>query len=606
MMPPLSRRAFLAGAACSCCRPAFAQGSTARLALFERGEVRLLEGPLRDQFDYQQALFLGLDDDALLKPFRQRAGLPAPGGDLGGWYDDSPDFHCEQGDPHVDFHGYIPGHSFGQYVSGLARGFAASRDPRVQAKLKGLIEVYGATISPRFFEDYNLPAYTFDKLVVGLIDAGQEAGISLAKPVLDKLTDIALPYLPEKALTREEMQRRPHSRWAQTWDESYTLPENLLLAYERGFGDRYRTLGARYIQDQELFSPLARGENVLGGQHAYSHVNALSSAVQSYLTLGDERYLRAAMNGFAMIERQSYATGGWGPDETLAGDDGGAALVASLSKTHNNFETPCGAYGHFKIARHLLRLTGDSRYADSMERVLYNTVLGAKATEPDGRTFYYSDYAASGAKKDFHWDRWPCCSGSFVQLAADYGISAYLAGGDCLYVALYIPSEVKGRLAGQEVVLTQETDYPRDNKVRFRLGLSSPARFALAFRIPGWAGPATRLTVNGRPETASLKAGRFARIERFWRPDDRVELEIDQPMRLEAIAPSRPDLVALMRGPRALFAVSALETRPTRAALLAARPDPAKADSWRAGDIRLSPFTAIGDEPYRLYSEITA
>lgn len=605
-MPPLSRRSFLAGAACLCCQPAFGRDASASLALFGRGEVRLLEGPLRDQFDYQQALFLGLDDDALLKPFRHRAGLPDPGADLGGWYDDSPDFHCERNDPHVDFHGYIPGHSFGQYVSGLARGFAATGDLRVHAKLKRLIEAYGATISPSFFEDYNLPAYTFDKLVVGLIDAGQEAGVLAAKPVLAKLTATALPFLPEKALNREEMERRPHKRWAQTWDESYTLPENLLLAYERGFGEEYRALGARYIQDEGFFAPLARGENVLGGLHAYSHVNALSSAVQSYLTLGEPRYLRAAVNGFAMIEAQSYATGGWGPDETLAGDDGGAALVASLSRSHSSFETPCGAYGHFKITRHLLRLTGDSRYADSMERMLYNTILGAKPTQPDGRTFYYSDYAANGAKKGFHHDLWPCCSGTFVQLTADYGISAYLTDAHCLYVALYVPSEVKGRLAGRDVTLTQESDYPRGDKVNFRLGLASPAHFALAFRIPGWAGPATSLMVNGRRETISLKPGRFGRIERLWRPDDRIELRIDQGMRLEAISPSRPELVALMRGPRALFAASALEAPLTRAALLSARRDGSGADLWRAGDVQLKPFAAIENEPYRLYSSVTA
>jgi DUF1680 family protein len=344
---------------------------------------------------------------------------------------------------------------------------------------------------------------------------------------------------------------------------------------------------------------------VLGGLHAYSHVNALSSAVQSYLTLGEPRHLQAAVNGFAMIEAQSYATGGWGPDETLAGDDGRAALVASLSRTHSSFETPCGAYGHFKIARHLLRLTGDSRYADSMERMLYNTVLGAKPTQPDGRTFYYSDYAQSGAKKGFHHDLWPCCSGTFVQLTADYGISAYLTDTRCLYVALYVPSEVKARMAGRDMTLTQETDYPRGDAVRFRLGLSSPARFALAFRIPGWAGPATRLMVNGRREAVPLKPGSFARIKRTWRSDDRIELVIDQGMRLEAIAPSHPELVALMRGPRALFATSALEAPLTRASLLSARRD-GTADVWRAGEVQFRPFTAIEDETYRLYSSVTA
>ncbi|HMA49302.1 MAG TPA: hypothetical protein VKP60_06080, partial [Magnetospirillaceae bacterium] len=172
--------------------------------------------------------------------------------------------------------------------------------------------------------------------------------------------------------------------------------------------------------------------------------------------------------------------------------------------------------------------------------------------------------------------------------------------------ALYVPSEVKGRLAGRDVTLTQQTDYPRGDRIRFRLGLSSPARFALAFRIPAWAGPATRLTVNGRREAVSLRPGRFARIERSWRPDDQIELTIDQGMRLEAITPSHPELVALMRGPRALFATSALEAPLTRADLLAARREPGTSDLWRAGEVQLKPFTAIGDEVYRLYSSVTA
>ncbi len=57
-----------------------------------------------------------MDEDALLKPFRLAAGLPAPGGELGGWYNASPGFN-----PPADMHGFIPGHSFGQYVSSLAR-----------------------------------------------------------------------------------------------------------------------------------------------------------------------------------------------------------------------------------------------------------------------------------------------------------------------------------------------------------------------------------------------------------------------------------------------------------------------------------------------------
>ena len=98
-----------------------------------------------------------------------------------------------------------------------------------------------------------------------------------------------------------------------------------------------------------------------------------------------------------LLTAQSFATGGWGPDEQLRGPIV-RALYASLTNTHASFETPCGAYAHFKLTRYLLRVTRDSRYGDSMERVMYNTVLGAKPLQPDGQTFYYSDYSFKGRK----------------------------------------------------------------------------------------------------------------------------------------------------------------------------------------------------------------
>ena len=65
---------------------------TPQLEQFGYGDVELLEGRMRQQFDANHAFFLALDEDKLLKPFRQRAGLAAPGEDMGGWYDNSPEF----------------------------------------------------------------------------------------------------------------------------------------------------------------------------------------------------------------------------------------------------------------------------------------------------------------------------------------------------------------------------------------------------------------------------------------------------------------------------------------------------------------------------------
>jgi len=615
-MTQLNRRHFLGvSTACTC---GLAAGSgvfaatavpkpavTPKLSQFRHGDVQLLDGPLRTQFDYQHDLYVNLDPDMLLKPFRLRVGLPAPGADMGGWYDSSSDFDVEPGSKHPTMHGFVPGHTFGQYISGLSRDYAITGEPATKARVTLLVDAYIKTISPKFFDDYNLPAYTYDKLVVGLMDAWYYAGVAEAKPALDTLTDVALPYLPERALNRIEMRERPHKRTAQAWDESYTMPENLFLAYQRGMGERYRTMALRYIEDETYFTPLAEGVNPFANQHAYSHVNGLSSAMQSYLVLGDERYLTAAKNGFAFIEAQSYATGGWGPAEALSGAHDTERLYASLSDGHNSFETPCGAYGHFKITRYLLRTTGDSHYGDSMERVLYNTILGAKPTLADGTTFYYSDYNEA-AKKGYHPDKWPCCSGTFIQLTADYGISAYLFDAKALYVNLYVPSKVRATLNGQAVTLTQTTDYPKANTTKLAISVDRPAAFTLALRIPAWAGSKTAIAINGHPVSVNLTPGRFANLTRVWAPGDTVELTFDMGLRLEPLNAAHPEMVALMSGPLVLFPTNDSGPPLTRADWLGATAQ--TPDTWvvHTADrtVTLKPFMAITDETYRLYSPL--
>ena len=609
-MSAFSRRSFLKHAcvaACACGSSfslATDRRTTGVLMPLPRSDVQLGAGPMLQQFNAQQSLYMSIDDDVLLKPFRQRAGLPAPGADMGGWYDDSRDFNIDPADwSKANWHGFIPGHSFGQYVSALARGYAMTQDEAARRKVSDLVGKFAATISPRFFEDYNLPAYTFDKLVVGLVDAHQFTQVNAARPTLARLTETVVPYLPEKALTREERRARPYKREAQIWDEPYTLPENLFIAARLGMGPRYQELGLRYLQDGALFDPLAEGRSPFKGKHAYSHVNALSSAIQAYAVTRNEKYAKAALNGFAFVEAQSWATGGWGANEELLAADDQETLFAMLQDTHRSFETPCGAYAHFKIARSLLQITRDARYGDSMERVLYNTILGALPTQPNGDTFYYSDYNAR-ASKGYRGEAWPCCSGTFAQLTADYGISSYLVEGATLYVNLYVPSRARLDIDGQDVIVTQHTNYPAANSSRFTVDLAQPANFGIALRIPRWAGPATQVKLNGKP--VAVKPGTFFVQTREWKHGDKLEIVFDMTSRLEPLNAAHPDMVALLKGPRVLFPIDAPDTGLTRADLLAARQG--KGDQWSAktaaGELRFKPFTAIDRETYRLYSQV--
>jgi DUF1680 family protein len=614
-MNQISRRRFLqvsgtaAGAAFAAgSLPSWSNGQVSAakvpsLSTLDYSQVQLLDGPLLEQFVHNHDLVLHLDEDALLKPFREREGMPAPGPDMGGWYDNGNDFNA--GD---NFHAFVPGHSFGQYLSAMARAYAVTGSKPTQEKIHRLVRTFAETVEPqgKFYVDYHLPAYTYDKTSCGLIDAHEFAQDSYALKAHWLATQAVLPYLPEKALSRAEQRARPHKMIADTWDETYTLPENFFLAYRRSGNSRYRDLAVRFIED-DYFGPLADEKNVLPGEHAYSHVNALSSAAQSYLMLGEEKYLRAATNGLRMVQEQSYATGGWGPDEAFV-VPGEGKLAASLQTSHSSFETGCGAYGHFKITRYLLRITKDSRYGDSMERVLYNTIAGATPILADGTTFYYSDYNDRGAKKVHYKDKWPCCSGTFPQLTADYGISSYYASTDGIHINLFVPSRVSWSQNGTACTLTQTTQYPSANSTQFELGLSRPETFKLYVRIPEWAGGKSIVSVNGRRTDSEVSAGKFLAIQRSWKDGDRVEVELEMPLRLEAVDAQNPNRVALMRGPIALFAVGAIPSRLRRDQLLAATRVARSSEDWQVrtdeGMLTLRPFASIMSEDYRLYQTI--
>jgi uncharacterized protein len=608
-MPRPSRRSFLKSSAALAASTAVLRNATAFAAapattptpftLFDYHEVQLLDGPMLVQFQQNHALFMGLNEDSLLKPFRQLAGQPAPGEDMGGWYTPSPLF-----DPPQNMTGYIPGHSFGQYLSGLARAYAVTGDKATQAKVQRLVAGFGPTISEKFYTDYCIPAYTFDKTNCGLIDAHQFAQDPQALAVLNRATDAVLPFLPPKALNRAEMVARPHKNVSWTWDETYTLPENFYLAYQRGAGDRYLQLARRFLQDDTYFGPLALNQNVLPGQHAYSHVNALCSAMQAYLTDGSQKHLTAARNGFAFVLAQSYVTGGWGPNEGFV-KPGTDELANSLTKTHSSFEVPCGAYGQFKITRYLMRATGDSRYGDAMETMLYNTILGARPIRPDGVSFYYADYNPDAKKVDYE-QKWPCCSGTFPQLTADYGISTYLRSAKGINVNLYVPSRITWQQGSAHASLTQHTQYPVNGDTSLNLTLSHPERFTIALRVPAWAGSKSKVTVNGGAIDTALNHGAWANIDRTWKDGDRVELFLDMPLRLAPIDESHPDLVALLYGPVALFAIEPVPQTMTQQQLLAAQRI-GNSSAWEvatdAGKVRMLPYSAITYETYRLYHQ---
>ena len=573
---------------------------------FSYSDVSIASDAHESQLMNTHSVLMALSEDSLLKPFRQMSGMAAPGEDLGGWYTYNPDYDYRKG---FDT-GFAPGCNFGQWVSALARTYAITGEEETRQKVLRLNRLYAQTITADFYLKNRFPAYTYDKLLLGMMDSHTYAKDPQALAILEHTTNTALPHLPGHAIEHDRPWRtdKDPSDASWTWDESYTLPENLFLAYQRGFGRRYYDLGLQYLDDEPWFDPLSRNENVLNGRHAYSYVNSLSSAMMAYMVAGSEKHFRAARNAFAMLQEQSFATGGWGPDETLRAP-GSSDVYDSLTKTHHSFETPCGSYAHFKLTRYLLRVTRDSRYGDSMECMMYNTVLGALPLQENGENFYYADYNFD-SKRVYKEARWACCSGTLPQVAADYRINAYFRGPRAVYVNLYVPSTLRWNEGGAALSLTQEGEYPYEDRVTFTMTTTQPAELTLHFRIPAWAQGA-QVFVNGTRRKETVEAGQFVAIRWEWKTGDRVELELPLTMRLEAIDARHSDTVALLRGPLVLMVVKPDQTGPlpkvTREQMLAAKRVSGR--EWQVaatnGPLAMRPFTWLGSRPYTTYLKLS-
>ena len=599
----LSRRVFLqtsgmAAAALGFSVDAFGESGSEGQPLSEVGyqQVTVKSAPHLTQLENTHGVLMGISNDSLLKPLRMMAGLPAPGEDLGGWYGYRADYNF-----HTDTDGFAASCNYGQWVSALARKYGMTGDVAARDKVLALNRNFAETIGVRYYDVNRFPAYCYDKLVCGLMDSHRLVEDPDAFGLLDASTDAAVRVLPGHVV-QHDVAWRPNRDVSWSWDENYTMPENLYLVYGMGAGARYRNLARQYLNDV-VFYPLARGENSLAHRHAYSYVNSLCSAMQAYFVDGSERHLEAARNGFEILQSQSFATGGWGPNETLQ-ETGSNALFDSLTESHRSFETPCGSYAHMKLTRYLLRATRDGKYGDSMERVMYNTVLGARPLKADGSNFYYSDYNFAG-KRVYHNANWACCAGTLPQVATDYGINSYLQEPGAVWVNLYIPSVLRWNVGANQIQLEQTGNYPLSDAVEFRMTMGRHEAFALHLRIPAWAEGA-RVAVNGKAMPLEVTKG-FAVLRRTWKSGDVVELELPSALRLEAIDSAHPEIVALTQGPLVLFAKTEGQPALTREQVLGARRSAGA--EWvietDKGPLILVPFTEVGDATYTTYLKLS-
>ena len=234
---------------------------------------------------------------------------------------------------------------------------------------------------------------------------------------------------------------------------------------------------------------------------------------------------------------------------------GGMVVTGTISMSEGWHETQdgrgalgetCATVYLARFLDELLRLEGDLRYGDIMERAIFNALFAAQS--PDGRRLrYYTPF--SGQRTFFEHDTY-CCPGNYRRGIGRLPSWVYYRFEDGVAVNLYGQSSATIDLGeGLQLQLRQETDYPTSSRVVIHVDPSRPARFCVRLRVPAWC---QRMQVAVNDESAGdggIGDQGAIEIERQWTKGDAITLDMPMPWRLVKGREMQAGRVAVMRGP---------------------------------------------------------
>lgn len=291
--------------------------------------------------------------------------------------------------------------------------------------------------------------------------------------------------------------------------------------------------------------PVREQDKVVG--HAVRAMYLYSGMADIATEYGDDT-LRVALGRLwdDLMTKSLYVTGGLGPS---AHNEGFTSDYDLPNETA--YAETCASVGLVFWASRMLGMGPNARYADMMERALYNGSISGLSL--DGSLFFYENPLESrGGHHRWKWHRCPCCPPNIGRMVASIGSYFYGLADDALAVHLYGDSTARFEIAGRQVTVVQTSNYPWDGAVAIEVGPEAPVAFTLHLRVPAWCRKAA-LRVNGKlVDLEAATVDGYAAIRREWRQGDKVELDLEMSMaRLFANPLVRQDIgrVALARGP---------------------------------------------------------
>jgi hypothetical protein len=467
-------------------------------------------------------------------------------------------------------------------IEAMAAVYRVTRDPRLDRQMDEWIEVIGKaqapdgyistqiqlTGRPRWQDLHHHELYNMGHLLTAACvhhrATGKDNFLRIACKLGDYLCTVFLPrpkelahfgFNPSNIMGAAELYR--------TTGE----PRYLMLA--RTFVDMRGSAPGGSDQNQAKV-PLRQEQEAVG--HAVTAAYLWCGAADVYAETGEQALLDALGRLWEDVtERKMYVTGGTAALHT-GESDRRLLKRGPRDSVHEAFGAPyqlpnrtaynetCANIAHAMWSWRMLALTGEVKYADVMERVLYNSMLSGLGVE--GRDFFYTNplRRVRGVRllSNDSAARWPdttpaapvhcfCCPPNVARTLAELNGWAYGVSENVVWVHLYGGNVFEN--AG--VRLVQKTLYPWSGRVTITVEKTPETRWTLRLRIPGWAQRA-KLHVNGKDPGVDVRPFRYAAIERRWSPGDTIELDLPMEVSLvegHPLVEETRNHVAVMRGP---------------------------------------------------------
>lgn len=213
--------------------------------------------------------------------------------------------------------------------------------------------------------------------------------------------------------------------------------------------------------------------------------------------------------------------------------------------------------GMFSL-ENIIAITGDPSFGDRLEKMAFNALPGTFSKDMWAHQYDQqpNQVLVTRSKRDWTTNgpdsnvfglepNFGCCTANMHQGWPKFAANLWMATAkNGLAAIAYAPSRVTTEVNGGSVTITEETEYPFDSLVRFRIQTAAARQFPLELRIPAWTEGAT-IRINGQ-DSAKPKPGAFHAIDRTWNDGDQIELNL--PMRI-TVARDFNDGVVVNRGP---------------------------------------------------------